>query len=49
MIFTDHSLRDMARLMPKNEEEFLEVAGVGQAKLKKYGKVMLEVINADSK
>ncbi|GAA3638751.1 DNA helicase RecQ [Lactobacillus hamsteri] len=44
MIFSDRSLHDMAKIMPHDESEFLEVSGVGQAKLKRYGKIMLEVI-----
>lgn len=44
MIFSDRSLHDMAEIQPRNESEFLEVSGVGQAKLKRYGKIMLEVI-----
>lgn len=44
MIFSDKSLHDMARLKPKNKAEFLEVSGVGQAKLRRFGKIMLEVI-----
>lgn len=44
MIFSDRSLHDMVRLMPKNENEFLEVSGVGVAKMKRYGTAMLTVI-----
>ncbi|EEJ72111.1 DNA helicase RecQ [Lactobacillus ultunensis] len=44
MIFSDRSLHDMAKIKPKNSEEFLEVNGVGQAKMKKYGSRMIEVI-----
>jgi superfamily II DNA helicase RecQ len=31
--------------MPTNEDEFLEVSGVGRVKLDAYGKLFLEVIN----
>ncbi|WP_283112328.1 DNA helicase RecQ [Lactobacillus gallinarum] len=44
MIFSDRSLHDMAKIKPQNENDFLEVSGVGQAKLKKYGHTMLNVI-----
>ena len=36
----------MARIMPQGEEEFLKVSGVGQVKLKKYGKAFLETVKA---
>jgi ATP-dependent DNA helicase RecQ len=35
------ALMDMCRKMPANEDEFLEVSGVGQVKLKAYGKLFL--------
>ncbi len=38
-------IMDMCRKMPANEDEFLEVSGVGQVKLKAYGKQFLQVIN----
>lgn len=46
MIFSDASLKDMTRVMPLDEERFLEVSGVGQVKLKKYGQVFLKALNA---
>jgi ATP-dependent DNA helicase RecQ len=45
VVFTDSSLIDMCIKLPKNEEEFLEVSGVGEVKLEKYGKVFIEAIN----
>lgn len=45
MIFSDRSLYDMVRLKPKTESEFLEVSGVGQAKMKRYGQEMLAIIS----
>ncbi|HZJ82848.1 MAG TPA: HRDC domain-containing protein, partial [Clostridia bacterium] len=45
IIFSDASLMDMCDKMPTNEIDFLEVSGVGQIKLKGYGKEFLEVIN----
>ncbi len=47
MIFSDHSLRDMVRLRPKTENEFLAVSGVGENKLQRYGQAMLAVIKTD--
>ncbi len=44
VVFTDAALRDMAEKMPVTEAEFLEVSGVGLAKLQKYGKVFLKKI-----
>ncbi len=44
VIFSDRSLRDMARMRPKTDEEFLTVHGVGQHKLKKYGAPFLAII-----
>ena len=44
VIFTDASLRDMATKVPVTDEEFLEVSGVGAAKLKKYGEAFMNCI-----
>lgn len=44
MIFSDRSLHDMSRIKPQNETDFLEVNGVGQAKMKKYGQAMINII-----
>ena len=46
MVFGDAALRDMCARMPANDEEFLEVNGVGQKKLETYGKVFLDEIAA---
>ena len=48
VIFTDAALRDMSMRLPKNEREFLQVMGVGEVKLNKYGKLFLEAINGYS-
>jgi len=44
IVFSDASLKDMEAILPKNEFEFLQVSGVGQAKNEKYGQRFLEVI-----
>lgn len=44
MVFSDASLRDMAEKKPQNEREFLEVSGVGEYKLQKYGKAFINTI-----
>ena len=45
IIFTDESLKDMCRKLPKTNDEFLEVHGVGSAKLEKYGDEFLKEIS----
>lgn len=44
VIFSDKSLHDMCQLMPRNEEEFLLVNGVGLNKCEKYGAQFLQEI-----
>ena len=44
IVFSDKTLIDMCVKLPATEEEFLEVSGVGENKLKKYGKQFLEAI-----
>jgi ATP-dependent DNA helicase RecQ len=44
IIFNDASLRDMAQRQPTTLEEFSTIAGVGQAKLARYGDQFVELI-----
>ena len=44
VVFSDATLRDMATKKPQDEQEFLDVSGVGEFKLKKYGKIFLNKI-----
>jgi ATP-dependent DNA helicase RecQ len=44
IIFNDASLRDMAQRQPTTLEEFATIAGVGQAKLSRYGDQFVELI-----
>ncbi|MFA5584530.1 MAG: DNA helicase RecQ [Bacteriovoracaceae bacterium] len=44
IVFNDKSLHDMCALLPRNDEEFLLVHGVGQSKLERYGAEFLKVI-----
>tara|TARA_R110002051_G_scaffold70772_1_gene127489 strand:- start:53497 stop:55581 length:2085 start_codon:yes stop_codon:yes gene_type:complete len=44
VVFGDASLKDMEAKLPKNKKEFMEISGVGQAKLEKYAEVFLEEI-----
>ncbi len=45
IIFHDKTLQEMAEIKPQNIEEFSKITGVGQSKLKKYGKVFLETLS----
>jgi ATP-dependent DNA helicase RecQ len=44
IVFNDKSLHDMCNLMPRNDDEFLMVHGVGQNKLENYGDAFLSLI-----
>ena len=48
VIFHDATLLGMLRALPSNEDELASVSGVGEAKLKRYGRDFLAVINADA-
>ena len=48
VIFSDKTLNDMCHLLPRTENEFLLVYGVGQNKLDQYGPAFLELINSHS-
>ncbi|MCG7346106.1 DNA helicase RecQ [Sporosarcina sp. ACRSL] len=48
VVFSDKTLRDMAAKMPVTEEAFLEVNGVGAAKLERYGEAFIEEIKSFS-
>jgi len=48
MIFHDKTLIGLVNNRPQNLDEMLKVSGVGEEKLKKYGKVFLEVLNNES-
>ncbi|MFS0764364.1 DNA helicase RecQ [Peribacillus phoenicis] len=45
IIFSDASLKDMAVKLPRTEEEFLEVRGVGMQKFERFGAVFLQGIS----
>ena len=49
IIFSDKSLEDMVSLRPETELKFLEVSGVGQSKLVKYGKTFMSLIKEFTK
>ena len=44
VIFSDSALKDMCAKLPKSNEEFLQVSGVGELKLKKYGNEFMNAI-----
>ena len=46
VVFSDKTLQDMISKMPVTEEEFLEVNGVGLAKLERYGEPFLKEIRS---
>ncbi len=46
VVFHDATLLAMLRAMPANEDELATVSGVGESKLKRYGRDFLAVINA---
>ncbi|TPF86238.1 ATP-dependent DNA helicase RecQ [Bifidobacterium sp. UTCIF-37] len=46
IVFSDRTLRDMARIRPVTDAQFLAVNGVGERKLGQYGKRFMEEIAA---
>jgi ATP-dependent DNA helicase RecQ len=44
VIFSDRSLQEMAAFYPQTVEELLQIHGVGEAKLERYGAQMLGVV-----
>ena len=44
IVFSDATLRNMCAKVPRTEDEFLDVAGVGAVKLERYGAQFLEAI-----
>ena len=46
VIFSDKSLQDMCVKMPKTPEEFLQVSGVGENKMIRYGEVFIKEISS---
>ena len=46
VVFSDKSLAAMCEMLPITEDEFLEVPGVGEKKLEKYGDLFIRVIKA---
>ncbi|MEE8495224.1 MAG: DNA helicase RecQ [Xanthomonadales bacterium] len=47
VIFGDTTLVEICRARPANSEEFLDITGVGQVKLERYGEIFLETVARD--
>ncbi|WJG09636.1 DNA helicase RecQ [Aliiglaciecola sp. LCG003] len=45
VVFSDASLADMAEQLPQNSGQFLQISGVGNTKLERYGERFLTLIN----
>ncbi len=48
VVFHDSTLREMAAQRPSNLNEFTQISGVGETKLKRYGPAFLEVLRSAS-
>ena len=48
IVFSDKTLRDMVRVKPITDAQFLAVNGVGESKLKQYGERFMAAIREDS-
>jgi len=44
IVFSDATLKEMASSLPSDEESFLDINGVGQVKLERYGKQFMDKI-----
>ena len=44
VIFSDKTLVDMCHKLPQNKKEFIEVFGVGEQKLKKFGNIFMSIV-----
>lgn len=46
MVFGDSTLKELSNRMPVTDEQFLDISGVGNSKLNKYGEKFMEKIKA---
>ncbi len=44
MVFGDKALREMAQQKPQTDEAFLDINGVGEKKLRKFGKIFMSAL-----
>ena len=47
IVFNDKSLKEMALIKPSNVDEFLEINGVGEAKVQRYSEIFLACIRGE--
>jgi len=47
VIFSDTTLVEICRARPANSDEFLDITGVGQVKLERYGEIFIEAVARD--
>lgn len=47
IIFSDATLIELCNKLPQNEEELLEIRGMGEKKFKKYGENLIELLKED--
>ena len=46
VVFSDATLKEMAKKLPNDKESFLKIGGVGEVKLEKYGEMFLEKLKS---
>lgn len=46
MVFGNATIEELCAKLPKNEEELLQVKGMGEKKVKKYGRAILATVNS---
>ena len=46
VVFSDKTLHEMARSLPSSEDELLQITGVGETKLERYGTVFINAIQS---
>ncbi|MGL4569509.1 MAG: DNA helicase RecQ [Clostridium sp.] len=49
IIFSDRTLIDISNIKPKDEEELMNIRGMGEKKIKKYGRELLNIITNNCK
>lgn len=45
MIFSDKTIKEMAKTVPQTKEELLSINGIGEVKLERFGPSFLEILN----
>lgn len=44
IVFSDKTIKEIASVLPQNEESFLDINGVGQVKLERYGQQFIDKV-----